>query len=136
MSSHTMDYNSQDFKPFPIRSVESQNIFISVCWEWLRIMRILQPHKVWNDLIFAKWYTAHSLTRRLGIALHCKEIFNNDATNKLPDRYRKYWRSHPAFYNVVFNDEKPVLVLPPLPYKFPAFSINHPYPISEFIKGI
>lgn len=136
MSLHTMDYRSKGFKPFSIRSVESQNIFVSICWEWLRDMRILRPNDVWNDLLFAKWHTAHSLTRRLGIALHCKEIFNNDATNKLPDRYRKYWRSHPTFYDIVFNYEKPDLMLPPLPYKLPVFSINRPYPTSEFVKGI
>lgn len=129
-----MDY-SQDFKQFAIRSVEYRNIFIFVCWEWRQAMIILQPNKVWNELNFAKWHVAHSLTRRLGLALHSKEIFNNDATNKLPDRYRKYWKSHPEFFNTVFSNEKPDVVLPPLPYKFPAFSINEPYPSIELMEG-
>lgn len=127
--------DSQVLKPFKIRSVEIQNIFISVCWQWLRDMKILQPNNVWNDLIFANWHTAHSLTRRLGIALRCKEIRTNDATNKLPDRYRKYWRNHPAFQNSVFNDKKLNLMLPLLPYTFPTFSVDQPYPTIPFIKG-
>lgn len=137
-----MDIENQVLKPLKIRAADSKNLFILICWEWRRDMKILQPDTLWNDLIFAKWHAPHSLTKRLGIALRCKEIANNDATNKLPDRYRKYWKSHPEYFNFVFCENKPILMLPALPYKRPVFSIYLPYPTiqsttqNSFIKGI
>lgn len=125
-------------QPLKIRAVETKNLFILICWEWLRDMKTLQSNTVWNDLIFAKWYAPHSLTRRLGIALCAKENVNNDATNLLPDRYRKYWKTHPEFSNIVFNADVPDLILPPPPYELPIFTINNPYPTIQNtrIEGI
>lgn len=136
--------NNQVVKPLKIRNAGTKNAFIVICWKWLQDMKTLQPYNVWNDLIFAKFSAPHSLTRRLGIALHCKEIVNDDATNILPDRYRKYWKNHPEYYNVVFSEDEPDLILPPPPYDLPTFSLNHPYPTiestrenqNEFMEGI
>lgn len=111
-----------------IRTIESKSVFISICWKWLQDMKLLQPYTVWNDLVFAKWYKPHSLSRRLGIALRCKEIVNEDATNKLPDRFRRYWRKHPEFFDVVFCQDEPVVMLPSITYELPLFDLNNPYP--------
>lgn len=126
-----MDVDNQVLQPLKIRAADSKNLFILICWGWLRDIKIIQPNNVWNDLVFAKWHAPHSLTRRLGIALNCKEIANSDATNKIPDRYRKYWKSHPEFFSFVFSKNKPDLLLPLPPYELPIFSINHPYPTIQ-----
>lgn len=126
------------FQPIKIRAAETKNLFIQICWEWLRDMKTLQSNTVWNDLVFAKWYAPHSLPRRLGIALRAKENVNNDATNLLPDRYRKYWKNHPEFFHIVFNADVPNLILPPPPYELPFFTINNPYPTIQntIMEGI
>lgn len=132
-----MDRNVQRLKALNIRSDETKNLFVLTCWKWLRDMKILQPHIIWNDLKFAKWYLPHSLSRRLGIVLRCKEIANEDATNKLPDRFRRYWKKHPEFFDAVFNQNEPVFMLPFPTYEFPIFKLNNPYPtIQSATPGI
>lgn len=122
---------TQKVKPLKIRDKATKSVFIFTCWSWLQDMKILEPHKIRDDLTFSQWSKPHSLTRRLGIALQCMEIQNDDAANKLPDRFRAYWKKNRAFYGQIFGPEKLILQLPSAPYEFPSFQLNVPYPETQ-----
>lgn len=122
---------NRKLKALKIRDNETKSVFIITCWNWLQDMKILEPNTIRVNLTFSKWSKPHSLTRRLGIALQCVEILNGDMSNKLPIRFRAYWKNNRSFYDQVFGREKPALCFPSAPYELRKFVLNDPYPLPE-----